>query len=251
MACSASTHGRLERGFGIATALAAATCIAVATSSVVHASVDGLMVSTDGVNYAPGRSLSMFKETVRLVPGDHLGDSAWVRKDASFATRLRVDVTHPDSDSPELAVGLTVAVSQQGTALGGQLSFDQSIANGSSAVLAKGVTLQSGEGNRLDFELAITPSPKKCEATSASGHFSVRGVLEEQTAPEIFVAGGACFEPKSGPGTLIPQPPGLLALTGAQSLILLAALGGMTVCGGAFFGLRSLKQRSNSVGGPR
>ncbi|QIK64381.1 hypothetical protein G7068_15080 [Leucobacter viscericola] len=250
MAGSVRFRDRVERGFGIATALVVASCIVLATPPAALASVDGLMVSTDGINYAPGRSLSMFEETMRLVPGDHLGDSVWVRNDAPFATRLRIDVTQPDSDSPELAAGLTLTVSQQGTVLGERLSFDHSIANGSCTVLANGITLEPGEGKRLDFELTIASSLRERQATGASGHFSVRGVLEERTVPDTSVAGGACFEPKGRPEAPTPQPPGSLTLTGAQSLLLLAALGGIAVCGGVFVGLRSWIQRLDASEDP-
>lgn len=248
---SVQTQGEVLRGFRIATALVVAACIAVAAQTAAHASVTGLMVSTDGVNYAPGRPLPMFEVTERLVPGDHLRDSVWVRNDASFATRLRIDVTQPDSDSPELAAGLTLAVSQQGTALGKPLSFDHSIANGSCTVLANGIMLKPGEGKRLDFELTMAPRLKEREATGASGHFSVRGVLEEQSVPEESAPGGACSDEHGGPENPTHQPPGPLVLTGAQSLLMVAMLGGIAACGGGLFAWRSWKQKSRSTEGIR
>ncbi|QIM15163.1 LPXTG cell wall anchor domain-containing protein [Leucobacter insecticola] len=244
--------------------------VAAAGVPAAFAAANGLMVSTDGVNYEPGRSLSMFEEIERIVPGDVVHDSVWVRNDSAILARLRIDVTQPDTDSPELAAGLVLSAEIEGTAEGKPLPLYQSIENGVCTVLANGILLDPGESKRLDFQLQVSPGLDHRAGVVGTTHFAVRGLLEDVVVPDETVPGGKCLasggggnggggnggggngggNSHGGNSNRGVWPFVSLTRTGATSSLWLLGLAGISIIGGVGFGLRARRKQRSVASAP-
>ncbi|QNO36772.1 LPXTG cell wall anchor domain-containing protein [Protaetiibacter sp. SSC-01] len=99
-------------------ALIAAALVAVGVPltqpQAAHAAPPEILVSTDGVNFAPSASVQLFDDIALIVPGDTTTGRLWIRNHSSTAALVRVAVNDLVVPSPEFGAAVTLSSTMNG-----------------------------------------------------------------------------------------------------------------------------------------
>ena len=207
--------GRAYRGtVAFLAGTTAAAAMLAASPGVAHGSDSQLLLSSDGVTYAPSLAHPVFGPVTGMVPGSSASAEVWVRNDSPNDAFLSVATLGTGSAS-DLATHLGLALrSPVGSAAPVPLN-----APGSCADLAVGWPLAAGESARLTFDLGFAlAAPNETRRQSAA--FDLRFLLEDQdgsTGRSACTDGGVTAAPGlAGDGPARPPAPvAPLAVTGA------------------------------------
>lgn len=151
-----------------------------------------LLLSSDGVTYAPAMTHPVFAAGTVLVPGASSSADIWVRNNTSDAAFLSV-AAHGSRTGRELAAQLGLGIRSP---LGSTARVPLS-GTGSCSDLAVGWAIAPGESARLTLMLDMDRSASNASRGQSNG-FDFRFLLEDQDAS---TRRGACA---SGAGTLAP-----------------------------------------------
>lgn len=97
---------------GAALALAVAAPLVVASPAA--AAEQQLLVSSDGIHFTPGLDGGLFDDTEKLVPGQAITASLWLRNATEVPAELRVSVNDMAMSSPQLASSLNITAVDTG-----------------------------------------------------------------------------------------------------------------------------------------
>ena len=106
-------RNRRLAGVALAAGVAASVICAVSVGAVSPAAAagsDGILVSADGVNFAPALNASLFDDLDRIVPGGSVAASVWVKNDSGAQAEMRVSARNVTHSSVEFADALQLAV---------------------------------------------------------------------------------------------------------------------------------------------
>lgn len=164
---------------------------------------DVLLVSHDGVTFTPDLSLGVFGDLDRVVPGDRLVETVWVRNQATEAGRLRVDLTDVVSSDDALARAVVIDVGVPGTTartptplIDGTDTANGCIVLNADRVLAPGETVEVTIGLSVLASLGDAPQDGRA-GTQQHLAFDLRAVLSDATVPA----------PADDECTFVPSPP--------------------------------------------
>lgn len=201
-----------------------------------------LLVSTDGVNFSPGSTLSLFTRMGRVVPGDRSTERVWVKNASQVDAVLRIDLVDPRSDDAALAAAFSLSVVPQGGQASPPVTIEAGASNGACTALGGGMTLGPGESLRLDVTASVDAALAEQHGMLGTVGFSLRAVLIESTAAEEVPPGNRCqtlAEPVEPP----TQRPGQLPNTGSAALMPLGVVAVAAVMVGVLLGTIGWRRR--------
>jgi len=201
----ASGHGRRV---GLAAPRAAAVVIALlaavpgvvlaAPAPATAAGTPGLQVSADGVAWADDGLGPIFPEAMRLVPGDSLESTVWLRNASDQVARLGFSATAAWASSTDFADDLVLSAGLVGS---GERSTASWTAAAGCASLVEGAILRPGDTVALRVGVDFS--------TAASGR---EGAGDRAGVDFVAVLRDPAVEPGPGAdcsgGTLVPGLPG-------------------------------------------
>jgi hypothetical protein len=191
-----------------------------------------LLVSTDGVNFAPDSALPLFTSMGRVVPGDRSTEQVWLRNDSDVDAVLRVDLVDPSADDPALADAFSLSMAAPGGESSSPVTIADGVSNGECTVLGGGIALAPGASLRLELTASVGSALGGQHGTLGTVSFRLRGVLVETAAAGEVKPGGKCQEPEQPVQPPAPGP-GRLPNTGSGSLLPLGRLAGVAILVGS------------------
>ncbi|WP_427870188.1 hypothetical protein [Leucobacter luti] len=213
----------------------------VAASTPATAVSDPLLISSDGVHFAPGPGPRLFADLGRVVPGDRARETVWVRNDSSDPASLAVALVDVAASDPALAGASTLEVGVSTGAAGdppgaGTRTTTVAAAQdaGGRVPAAEAVALAPGATARVDVALAVHPA-----LGERAGEAGAAGALAD------FSFGLEATLTQTGPGRGDPEPPadGPLAATGSRGSTTALLLGAFLLAAGGAATARGRRDR--------
>lgn len=235
-----SSAGRPRGGFAVLSALLVSLSLVmaiVAAPSRADASPDGTVVSLDGVRWGTSLSDGLFDGLGRLVPGDSVTRTLWVRNAAPVDGLLRISLREAISSSAALGSALRIS------AVDAPLDFRVAPgAVGECTQLLPDQILASGESVAVPITMEVMQL-SGLDGQDATASITLLGVLSDPAA--------GAFAPTACPrnGALIGGGAGHsdLASTGASTVPALLIMASALLGAGLFLvlAIRRNKKRSN------
>lgn len=222
-----------------AAAIAAASSLLLALAplggtAAPAAAGNGLLVSTNGVDFTSDSTLPLFTRMGKVVPGDRSTRRIWLKNDSRVDAVLRVDLIDPSTDDAALASAFSLSVARRG-APPAPVTIADGVRNGACTVLRGGIALAPGESVRLDLTAGVASALSGRRGMRGSVRFRLRGVLVETAAAERAGPGDRCPEPSANPVRPPVPPPGSLPTTGPGAPLPLGLLGAAAIATGIVF----------------
>jgi hypothetical protein len=182
----------------------AVVALAVAPAASASAAPTYLEFSTDGNTWSQTPPASLFSSSLRLVPGDALARTVYVRSTRSDPTALSVALADVSVSSPELGAALSVHA-----VAGSSAPLDSSIsALGACTPVVAAIPVARNQSIPITVSLTLATALHTTQAQNASVHFGLQIGLSDVGSP---VAPNGC--PQSP--TTIAGTGGHLAFTGS------------------------------------
>ncbi|NMD45746.1 MAG: hypothetical protein GYA85_03140, partial [Propionibacterium sp.] len=168
-----------------AAAIAAASSLLLALAplggTAAPAAGNGLLVSTNGVDFTSDSTLPLFTRMGKVVPGDRSTRRIWLKNGSRVDAVLRVDLIDPSTDDAALASAFSLSVARRG-APPAPVTIADGVRNGACTVLRGGIALAPGERVRLDLTAGVASALSGRRGMRGSVRFRLRGVLVETAA---------------------------------------------------------------------
>lgn len=230
--------------------VAMASAALVALSSVPAAADEGsILISHDGVNFVASSDLALFSDAGRVVPGDEVTDTVWIKNNTAVTAKVRIDLTEVSANDSDLAEATWIVIDSARVGVSVQSSIDQ----GACTVLSNDLVLAPGQAAPIDARMAVDaelgsrPGDVGDEGQNGSVSFQIRALLADAAVDMPGVPGEACVgfsQPTPVPTVSPTQPPAELPATGsavpAPATLGLMAAG---MIGGALLLWRGRKER--------
>lgn len=146
----------IRKSFRIPVAISLAAIIAgglaLAPSLPAAAASDDILVSSDGVHFAPQLASSLFQNLGWLVPMESQHVSMWITNNSDYSATMRVAVNDLVVPSAVFAQGVTL------TSAGPRKSYDQSWTFGqlqTCKTVVPSATIKSGETIKVDLTVSM------------------------------------------------------------------------------------------------
>lgn len=231
-----------------AAAIAAASSLLLALAplggTAAPAAGNGLLVSTNGVDFTSNNTLPLFTRMGKVVPGDRSTRRIWLKNDSRVDAVLRVDLIDPSADDAALASAFSLSVARR-DAPAAPVTIADGVRNGACTVLRGGIALAPGENVRLDLTAGVASALSGRRGMRGSVRFRLRGVLVETAAAERAGPGDRCPEPSAHP---VQPPPGNLPTTGPGAPLPLGLLGAAAIATGIVFCALAWRRRAPAEG---
>lgn len=223
----------MSRGLAALVAVvAAATGTILVPSAAAEAATPEIVVSRDGVNFAPDMSTQLFDDLGKVVPGDAVSASLWLRNQSGTSALVRVAVDDLLISSPELATAMTLSSTLNGFTYASSLSSLSDC-----QVVVEAQTVPAGSTVRVDFEVLMSDATSGLTGQGENASLGFVVTAHEWAAGPFpddngcsTLAGGDPDDPDGG----VPQLP----FTGADVTTALAVAGGLIVLGALFAAAR-------------
>lgn len=210
-------HASGRAALALAASALVASVLLTATPAVAATPDSILSVSHDGVTFTPDSSFSLFTQIERVVPGDSMTESIWVRNDTAQSGRLRLDMVDARGDDLALATATSVVFTTPGRDAHG--TVQDGIDAGSCLVLSDDILLGAGESVKLTSTLTVDPELGQRagqagdEGAEGSVGFGFRAILSDASVSADVFPGRACtVQAEAIPSA--PAATGDLAVTG-------------------------------------
>jgi len=184
-----------------------------------------ILVSADGVAFAPTLGDDFFDGLGSIVPGDRLTTSLWVKNPSSTIASLRLSARDLLIPSQAFAEAVTMTTLDTGTGRASAASLADLAACG---VIIHSTTIAPDSVLQLSMTFTMAESVDGIAAQSESADLKVVAAMRE-------IAGGAFATTGCGDSDLVPAAGGVLSFTGGQFPTELVALGALLVGSGSFF----------------
>jgi len=208
----------------VATALLSAGTLAADERPAEAAPVE-ILVSSDGVNYAPTLGEDFFDGLGFIVPGDRLRTDLWVKNPASSVASMRLSAREMVIPSPEFAQAVTMTTVDTGTGA----SLGSSLADlAGCGVIIHSTTIAANSVLKLTMTFTMAETVEGTLAQSQSADLKLVTAMRE-------LSGGAFAATGCGDSDLAPTAGGRLSFTGGQFPSELVALGALLIGSGMFF----------------
>lgn len=145
---------------------------AVLPTAPAQAASPELVISTDGVNFAPAASVNLFDDLALIVPGDAMSAQLWVRNQSTTSALVRIAVTDLVIPSPEFGAAVTLTTTMNG------FSYASSLGSLSNCqVIVQAQTIPAGGTVRVDLDVNMSSgtSGRDAQGETASLGFLVAG----------------------------------------------------------------------------
>lgn len=205
---------------------------------------NGLLVSTNGVDFATGSTLPLFASMGKVVPGDRSTERIWLKNDSGAEAVLRVDLVDPSADDAALASAFSLSLAPQRSVA--PVSIADGVRNGECTVLGGGIALAPGASVRLDLTAGVASALTGRRGMRGSVRFRLRGVLIESAAARRVAPGDKCPEQPGHP--VRPPAPGPLPVTGPSALLPFGLFGAMAIATGVVFCVLGRRRRPPGEG---
>ena len=214
-------------------ATAAMLGLSTATASAAPATSPIVLVSTNGVTYAPSLTVGLFANAGLLVPGDTATSDLWIKNPIATPATIRVNVGNISSSSADL--GDNMRLTAVDTANGSTISATWSEL-AACDVMVLPVTIAGGAVLHVDLSLAMLDPPGLVAQNQSA---SLTADVQLQDAAAGGFPSAACAPDVTDPGTSDPgstfpgttqpaatQPRKVLGYTGETFPTQLLLLGG-------------------------
>ena len=184
-----------------------------------------ILVSADGVTFAPTLGDDFFDGLGSIVPGDRLTTHLWVKNPSASIASLRLSARDLLIPSQAFAEAVTMTTLDTGTGRSSAASLADLAACG---VIIHSTTIAPDSVLQLSMTFTMAESVDGLSAQSESADLKVVAAMRE-------IAGGAFADTGCGDSDLVPTAGGRLSFTGGQFPTELVALGALLVGSGSFF----------------
>jgi hypothetical protein len=215
---------RLGIGFVLAAALMSAGTLGVGAQRANADPVE-ILVSADGVTFAPTLGEHFFDGLGSIVPGDRLTTRLWVKNPSATIASLRLSARDLLIPSEAFAEAVTMTTLDTGTGRSSAASLADLAACG---VIIHSTTIAPDSVLQLSMTFTMAESVDGTSAQSESADLKVVAAMRE-------IAGGAFATTGCGDSDLVPTAGGRLSFTGGRFPTELVALGALLVGSGSFF----------------
>ncbi|RLQ83908.1 hypothetical protein D9V28_06550 [Mycetocola zhadangensis] len=202
----------LAIAFGVALALTPATAATAAVD-------EPLLISRDGVTFAPASDVPLFPLAGRIVPGDEVTDRVWLRNDSTEAGRLGLNLANATATNRDLAQASDLTFTDVDGRELAQITVEEAVAAAPCAPLNNDIVLAPGETFPLDIALNFdattgsAPGDSGREGALGTLSFQLRATLTDaQVDPgddgSVLCPPTGGTGPNPDPGTPDPGTPG-------------------------------------------
>ena len=211
-----------------------AVLVAVAIATVVTFGVGAqranaepveILVSADGVTFAPTLGEHFFDGLGSIVPGDRLTTRIWVKNPSATIASLRLSARDLLIPSQAFAEAVTMTTLDTGTGRASAASLADLAACG---VIIHSTTIAPDSVLQLSMTFTMAESVDGISAQSESADLKVVAAMRE-------IEGGPFATTGCGDSDLVPTAGGVLSFTGGQFPTELVALGALLVGSGSYF----------------
>ncbi|WP_157981700.1 LPXTG cell wall anchor domain-containing protein [Protaetiibacter intestinalis] len=124
-----------------------------------QAATPEIVVSTDGVNFAPTTSVELFDDLALIVPGDSMSGQLWVRNQSGTSALVRVAVTDLVVPSPAFGAAVTLSSTMNG------FTYASTLGSLSDCkVVVEPQTIAAGDTARVDFDVLMSSATSGSDA---------------------------------------------------------------------------------------
>lgn len=229
-----------------------------------------ILVSNDGVHFAPTLTDNLFLGADHLIPGGSVTETFWVKNPTAAAAAMRISATEVHSSNPAYAALLTLSTWDSGSGetaeqdLGAVEGCDilvpsQQVGAGETVKVTLALTLDSavtgttGQGETADVGVRVAMRDAAVGAfpPSACGDGGI--ILPPTTKPDPDPTATPTPKPTTAPSsTTTPAPAAVgtkkdLAGTGADANTPLLIGGALLLGGGMFFVVRRFRRGADKL----
>ncbi len=192
----------MRRTLALAAVALVALAVPLAVPQAAHAAPPEILVSTDGVSFAPDSSVQLFDDIARIVPGDVSTERLWIRNNSSTPALVRVAVDDLVVPSAQFGAAVTLSSTMNG------FTFVSSMgALTDCQVVVQAQTIAAGSTMVVDFEAAMSSATSGRDAQGESAQLSFVVTAHEWAAGPFTTADGCSAGAAGGPGAAAPALP--------------------------------------------
>jgi LPXTG-motif cell wall-anchored protein len=190
----------------IALAALALAGVMILPAAPAHAAPPEILVSTDGVNFAPATAVDLFDDLDLIVPGDTMDAQLWIRNNSPTPALVRVAVTGLTVSSPVFGSAVTLSSTLNASSYASTIS-----ALTDCDVVVQTQTVGAGNTVRVDFEVSMASAASGLTGQGGTGSLGFIATAHDPAAGPFPTSDGCTAAAAPRPGAS-----GSLAWTGSE-----------------------------------